>query len=250
MDKITQIKKKFDEIKDHMDNNLDQSLSELETIDPKSLPADLKYEYYYLAGDIHYARDDSDDAIICYNLALKNTYLNNEERARIFGNLASLYFDKELYKDAISYGDEAIRLSKSKDIVSKVLTISGLAYQNLNNLKEAIRQFLEILKIYNESRTDNWSRNLIDNAYSSLAMNYWKNNDDELSEYYCNKVFSLNDADQRALLRAFLCKAHRLYEKRKWKDALEYYNKAISLMDNKEEKQNYQKHINDCKEKL
>ena len=200
----TEIENKFNKIEELKDSNLDQALSELNKIDPNALPEDLKYDYYYLAGDIHYARDDFDDAIIFYRLALKNTYLDNEEREIIYSNLASLYFDKELYKDAINYADEAIRLTKSKDIVSKVLTISGLAYQNLNNFKEAIAQFLQILKIYNEKRVDNWSRNLIDNAYSSLAMNYWKINDDELSEHYCNKVFSLNDADQRALIRAFI----------------------------------------------
>ncbi len=81
-------------------------------------------------------------------------------------------------------------------------------------------------------------------------MNYWKNGEDDLSEYYCNKIFSLKDADQHALLWAYINKAHRLYEKQQWNGALEYYNKAIALMDNEEDKQFYQKYIDDCRERL
>ena len=62
-----------------------------------------------------------------------------------------------------------------------------------------------------------------------------------------NKVSSLDDVDDIALSNVYLCKAHRLYEKRRWKEALDYYSRALPLIDNEEEKIQYQKYIDDCK---
>ena len=87
---------------------------------------------------------------------------------------------------------------------------------------------------------------MIESSYASLCFTYWKLNDENKSDHYFQKLISLKDANPHELGRVYLCKAHRFYEKRQWKDALEYYNKAVSFMNNGEDKQHYQKYIDDC----
>ncbi len=246
-EKIEEVKNKFQQIKELLEDDLDLALSQLDKIDLANLSKELKNDYYYLAGDIHYARDEFDDAITCYKVALKNKNLDKENIAKIYANLASLYFDKESYKDAINYANRAIRLSSDHQILSKVLDCLALSYQNLGNYQRSIDYLLRILELYGEERNDSWSKYFIENTYASLSFAYWKANKEERSEYYFQKLISLKDPNQHELKRAYLCKAHRLYEKREWKDALDYYDKAITLMDSEEDKQFYQKYINDCK---
>ncbi len=240
--------KNFDKIREFIgNNNLDQAVSKFERIDSRTLPEDLKYGYYYLAGDIHYVQDDFDDAIIFYNLALKNFKLDNEDRAKIYSHLGGIYFDKELYSKAIEYSNKAIELSNNKRIITKTLSTLGFAYQNLDEFEKSVTQFLQILSLYKEIRTDDWSKYMIENAYASLGFSYWKLTDEQKAEYYFQKLISLKDANPHELKRGYLCKAHRFYEKRQWKEAVDYYNKAMVFIDNEEEKQCYQKYIDDCK---
>lgn len=134
--------------------------------------------------------------------------------------------------------------------MGKALKISGLSFENLGEFKQAVTKFLQILKIFNARRNNDWSKYMIESTYSSLAFSYWKDGNDEMSEYYFQQLTSLKDAGRHELSQVYLCKAHCLYEKRRWKEALGHYNEALSLMDNGEEKQNYQKYIDDCEEKL
>jgi len=249
MDKKTtvEIKERLGEIRELMGDNLDKAILELEKINPKTLFHDLQTEYYYLAGDIHYDKDDFDDAIIFYNLALKGPHLEKEDRARVYGNLAFIYCEKELYKETIGYADKAIELSSDLRIISGALDRIALCYQNMGNHKQSIRFLLRILELYHEKRIDNWSKYMIESAYASLCFAYWKEGYEEKSEYYFQKITLFKDADPNELKRAYLCKAHRLYEKRQWKEALDHYNKATSMMENEEDKQHYQKYIDDCK---
>lgn len=249
MDKKSRVEidNKLNQVKELMSKNLDQALSELEKIDPKVLPEDLKYDYYYLAGDIHYARDDFDDAIIFYNLALRDSKLSKENKAKIYKNLAGIYCERDSYNEAIESANTALKLSKDNKTISGALHWMALSYRNQDDFNKSISCFLRIIDIYKEKITDNWSKDMIEGAYICLCFDYWKIKNEEKSEFYYNKLTSLKDVELFRLSEAYLCKAHRLYEKRQWKEALDYYNKAIAHMDDEEEKQNYQKYVDDCK---
>lgn len=245
-----EIENKFHRAEDLMNENPNQALSELDGIKPDVLPEGLRYYYYHLSGHIHYIRDDFDDAIICYNLALKNPDLNKEKIALIYKNLASIYNDKDMYDTSIEYANKALEFSKKHKIISSALQILASDFRNKNKLSESISYLLQTLDLYKEKRKDNWSKDMVEGSYASLCFDYWKLSDDEKSEFYFNKLTSLKDASDFQISRAYLCKAHRLYEKRQWKEALEHYNKATALMSDEEEKQHYQKYIGDCEEKL
>lgn len=244
---IDEIKNKMQQIEELLENDPDQAVSGIEKIDPRNLSGELKYDYYYLAGDVYYDRDKFDEAIKCYKVALGNRRLDKEDVAKIYANLAGLYADKDLFKYSISYANKSIKLSSNDRTLSNALQYLASSYLNLGNYRRSIDCLLRTLELYKEKRDNVWSKYMIESSCASLCFAYWKLGDEQNSEYYFNKLFSLDDVNPKEKSRAYLYKAHRLYERRQWKEALEYYEKSISLMNNDEEKQRYQKYIDVCK---
>ena len=244
---MEELKNKFKQIKEILENDVDQASSELEKIKPNGLSGELKYDYYYLAGNIHYERDEYDDAIKDYDFVLKKADLDSEDKAKIYKNLASIYNDKELYGDSIKYANKSLELAKNHKTISGSLQILATSYMILKEFTKSIDCLLRVIDLYGHARNEYWSKYMIESSLASLCFAYWKLGNEEKSEYYFEKLTSIPVVNSHELSRAYLCKAHRFYEKRQWKEALDHYNKALSLINDEAEKEYYQKYINDCK---
>lgn len=252
MNKIEEdnLKHRFNQIEELSKNDPEQALLEAEEIDPVSLPNELKYDYYHLAGNLYYDMDKYEDAIKCYKIVLKSKKLEKKDLGKIYKNLASIYNDKEMYNYSIKYAKKAIEYFNDDKVLSEALHILASNFRNKKKFNKSIACWLRILDIYKEKRTDSWSKYMVESSYSCLCFDYWKLGNEVNSDLFYNKLTQLDGADDLALSGAYLCRAHRFYENRHWEEALEYYIKATSLMNNEEEKNSYHKFIKDCENKL
>jgi type IV pilus assembly protein PilF len=104
------------------------------------LKADYSEAYNYL-GRIYLSRGKTEDAITCFQKALKNVLYNNPEKA--YYNLGEAYMIKKEYAKAAEQLDRAVRLVPD---YAPAYALLGHAYEGLRKDAEAKRSYRSALQ--------------------------------------------------------------------------------------------------------
>lgn len=209
------------------------------------------YNMYITIADAYYYRDHSDEAMDIYTRALKVPAKGKDE-ARCYCHIAGSFEDKGDYNLAIENCNKVLSMGErniDKATLGKTYDTLARAFSGMEKYKEAIRYYQKVSNVFAIPKTT-FEKEMYEHAICNIATYYWKVGDNRRSEEYFQKVVDLPDITPSILASAYAIKAHRLYEKRKWAEALECYKKAIALTDNRENKMYWQKYADLCVNEL
>ncbi len=200
-------------------------------------------------ADVFYYNYKFSRAIRYYKKALHIGTRDNKDVARCYSRLGDCYWEKHRWKLAIDNYKKALIFKENIDRITLGEIYLGLAstYIDMYKYEEALRYYIEIMNLYENNYETGFEKQLYEYALSSIASCYWKLGDHEKSEEYFQKVISLPAVSSWILATAYTHKAHRLFEKSQWLEALDYYNKAIVLTDFKKDKKILGKYAKMCR---
>lgn len=236
-------------VQDIMFDQPDEALKIVNSIKLKELDLEDFYEFAMVVGDILYYADDL-RAIDYYKKALEVPILNKDE-AKCYCHIGDCYTDKEEYALAIKNYEKVLQMGDKVD--KKILgkTFFGLAtvYLRTNNYEKAITFYQKTTELF-ENQQSEPEKVYYENSLSLIGKSYWMIGDIKRSEEYFLKVINITNATPWILAKIHAFKAHRLFENKKWGDALLYYQKAAAITDSKSNKKEWQEYAKVCENEL
>ncbi len=243
------IMKKIEEIKEYGYKHDSKKVMELfNSLNVNDIPPEGKYELLMLVADVLYYDDNCDRAIKCYKRIIELD-LPGTDRAKCYHHIGFCYLDKENYEEAIRYLKSALKYTNDRNQFDHIYTSLGLAYKDGGYYREAIEIYEKQIELLSPTMNQNEKED-IEYAYHSIAICYWKLEQEEKADEYFNKLINMPNPSKKNLGRAHGILGHRFYEKEKWDEALKNYKIAKKYAKSKEDKVHWQKYIDYCKEQM
>ena len=154
----------------------------------------------------------------------------NEEQLLVYNNIGYSYNQLKQYQLSISTFEKALRLVQAEDLATQTIlhTNIGIAYYNLGQFANSIEHILEARKLKKR-----YAPNTLEEIDQLLATIYFQNKDLHNAMIHADqaKATAMSNKNQELLIDAYYTSAlihSALYE---YEDALEYYQKHLTLRD-------------------
>lgn len=245
---VQQIKRLKDLLCEDPEKALDR-LKELPDINNvKEVDDEDRYEITMILGDANYYNYRFKHAINYFEKALKNSAC--KDKFTCYYRLGDCYFEIDGYKTSVDFYKRALSKDNiDKKILGQIYHGLVMDYINMHNFRSAISYANKMIRLYKNFKTE-LQQELYQSAFSLIATCYWKMGDNKKSEEYFQKTIALPNISSWILAHTYANKAHRLFENKKWEEAIENYKQAISITDSEENKKNWQRYVKLCEKEL
>lgn len=203
-------------------------------------------EYFFVFGELYYFTDHPDRAIDMFKKAIK--FIDKNKKPECFYYLGGAYYDKDKFKDAVKYLKKAlnlIQLKKNINLEIKILDTLSLSYLDLEEYKESLSASKRIINLCKNNPGFNKDE-LCYGAISNFAICYWKLGNEKKADEYADKVISMKNVPKWVMRSTYCNLGHRALSKNRHKEAQQYYKKALSYSEEKENKGYFKDLIAEC----
>lgn len=240
---------KLKRIQEIMYDKPDEAMRILRRIRIRDIDLEDFYEFTVLVADMLYYDSQFDRAIGFYKKAL-GISVKNKNEAKCYYRIGCSYYEKGIYSKAIKNLEKALKVTSDKKAIQKIYLWLALAYKDSRSFNNAIKILKKLINLFKEQKDSIEMREGLANAYVDMSICYWRLHDHARSEDYFNRVVNMSKVNLHILAWAYAIKAHRLFEDQNWKEAAEYYEKAIGITDSEENKRDWQENLDYCEEML
>ncbi|MGF7050601.1 glycosyltransferase involved in cell wall biosynthesis [Paenibacillus sp. DS2015] len=161
------------------------------------------YDWFTLGNQYRYAKDD-EEAIRCYEQALKETNPNSAWYPHCLVGLINLYFTQHRLELVEQWTNNL--LTKFSDYAD-YHTIKGIQYEIMGFFEQAVACYLEAVKIAEQRASNNQEIWLVEPTYSfetpvlQLVELYFQFNDNQQAIYWLSKLLHKNKKNKQVMLK-------------------------------------------------
>ncbi len=142
-------------------------------------------------GELNRSIEDSEEAIIILQDALQifKKLNNTNEIGKVYNRIAAVRFEEKKFDIAKHYTDSSMIYAlqnKDKLLIASNLEIQGAVLSSKEDYKNAVKLFLEVINIYNETDSVQDA-----NIYINLCITYFKLENYSKSIYYGEKAYTI-----------------------------------------------------------